>query len=80
MSKITNTKRTGGVAQVLEHLPSKREVLSSNRRTAIYLGVYVCPPNVCVDIRKKCYSQVYKLLQCIQSLKKLDTTKNILHN
>jgi hypothetical protein len=32
-SKITRTKRTGGVAQVLEHLPKKCEALSSNPNT-----------------------------------------------
>jgi hypothetical protein len=29
-SKITRAKMAGGVAQVIEHLPSKCEVLSSN--------------------------------------------------
>jgi hypothetical protein len=30
--KITIAKRTGGTAQVVEHLPSKQEALNSNPR------------------------------------------------
>jgi hypothetical protein len=34
ISKITKAKRTGGVAQVVEYLPRKNKVLSSNHNTA----------------------------------------------
>jgi hypothetical protein len=33
ISKITRAKRSGGMAQVVEHLPSKCETLSSNPST-----------------------------------------------
>jgi hypothetical protein len=33
ITKISNTKRTGRVAQVIQHLPSKREALISNTST-----------------------------------------------
>jgi hypothetical protein len=33
ISKITNLKRTGGVAQVVENLPSKCEALNSTTNT-----------------------------------------------
>jgi hypothetical protein len=33
ISKITNTERDGNMAQVIESLPSKPEVLSSNLST-----------------------------------------------
>jgi hypothetical protein len=35
VSKITNTERAGRVVQVLEHLPSKHEALSSTTSIAI---------------------------------------------
>jgi hypothetical protein len=33
LSKITRAKRAGGMAQAVEHLPSKCDTLSSNPRT-----------------------------------------------
>jgi dihydroxyacid dehydratase/phosphogluconate dehydratase len=33
MSKITRVKRAGGVTQVIEYLPSKNKILSSNPST-----------------------------------------------
>jgi hypothetical protein len=40
ISKITRTKRIGGMARVIEHLPSKCEALSSNPSMAkIYLSL-----------------------------------------
>jgi hypothetical protein len=40
ISKITNTERTGGVAKVVECLPSIFEVLSSNPNTIYYISIY----------------------------------------
>jgi hypothetical protein len=37
ISKITRAKRAGGVAQAIELLPSKHQVLRSNRTVAVYL-------------------------------------------
>jgi hypothetical protein len=34
ISKISNTKRAGGVAQVVEHLSTERQTLSSNSSAA----------------------------------------------
>jgi hypothetical protein len=35
ISKITNAKRAGGVAQRVEHLPSKHKALSSTPNTTL---------------------------------------------
>jgi hypothetical protein len=35
ISKITRTRRAGGLVQAIEHLPSKCEALSSNPNTTI---------------------------------------------
>jgi hypothetical protein len=42
--KITKAKRTGGIAQVAEHLPSKLKALSSNHGTAKKINKKRSPP------------------------------------
>jgi hypothetical protein len=39
--KYSTRKRAGGVDQVLEHLLSKREALSSNHNTTKYIHTYI---------------------------------------
>jgi hypothetical protein len=69
ISKITNTKRAGGVAQVVEHLPSKFEALSSNpnyRKKKKGRGSKSVP-----DLWRQCSSALYFLSHVTLFLMKL---------
>jgi hypothetical protein len=75
MPKIPKAKRTGDVAQVVEHLPSKCKALSSNPNTAKKQNknkktknlLFQCFVRMCIFILVKCIS--YYGLSFLKSLK-----------